>query len=130
MIPDPWRTLLVGAGTAAMWLVGGCLTSSLIVGCSENLSFQEKVQVFEEISTFARDNDMAGTVTLHIGGDGKVYQQVSFGLDTDITVQASLSFNAADPDPAKEEEPTAKEATEESADTVGDIGEPKKVEPD
>jgi hypothetical protein len=92
------RNLPALLATLALTGFGGCLTA-LNGGCSETPT-AEKIALFEQVSIFARENDMAGTVSLTVGGDGSVYAKQSFGLDANITVQASLLFNAADVDPA------------------------------
>jgi len=79
-----------------LWLI---LALVLIAGCAgSNATLEDKLQSAEAIVEFARANDMAGSVSVTVGGDVNVYQRLSFGLDTDVTVQANLQFNAADPD--------------------------------
>jgi hypothetical protein len=68
----------------------------LLVGCSDNnLSVDDKITLFQETSQFMKDHDMTGTVTLHVGGDGELYQKCSVGADIDVTLQASLTFNSS-----------------------------------
>ena len=60
------------------------------------MSHAEKLGLFQEVSVFAKENDMSGSVSMTVGGDVYVYAKQSFGLDTDITIQANLQFNSQD----------------------------------
>lgn len=81
-------------------IVALALVAFMGVGCAgKDATLEEKLQSAEAVIEFARANDMAGSVSVTIGGDISAYQKLSFGLDTDVTVQANMQFNAADPDP-------------------------------
>ena len=87
-----WKRYVMGALLSALSVT----EVACLVGCAKDASIEQKMAVFQQVSKFARDNDMAGSVSLTLGGDGAVYAKQSFGLDTDVTVQATLLFNSGD----------------------------------
>ena len=88
-----------------------------IIGCGKANTVEEQVMLFEQVTTFMRDNDMAGSVSMTSGGNPGVYAKQEFALDTGVIVQATVLFNAGDADvPRDETQPIGLN------DVAGDVG--------
>lgn len=76
---------------------GLCFMGS-IIGCSnagQPTSVNEKIQIWKEVTSFMKEHNLSGNVTLNMTGTGEVYLKESAGLDTGVSVHASAQFNSA-----------------------------------
>lgn len=96
--------LLRGGLALPLLMVAAALP--LCVGCNSEQTPEQLQQRLQAVADFARDNDMAASISVTITGDAAVYAQQRFGLDTGLRIVAHLQANAAD-----DETPTPTAAT-------------------
>lgn len=70
------------------------LSMILICGCGNDKTMQDKIAAWKEATIFMQENNLAGTASIHSGGDGNVYQKMAFGIDTGISFNATVQFNS------------------------------------
>ena len=75
----------------------GLISVFLLSGCGKDATLKEKIEGWKEVTTFMQENDMAGTATLSSTGDPYVYQKLGFGLNTGVSLHASVQFNSKSP---------------------------------
>jgi len=76
------------------------LVLALLVGCQSPgpQNMQEQMEYMKLLSEFARENDMALSISLNFTGRAGFYAEEAVGVNTGIQLQATIIANAGDSD--------------------------------
>jgi len=100
--------------TRGVWLaVGNAILALLLgvlgLGCSqmigEGATVEDQLKVYRGFAEIAKEYNLSGQISAHLGGSPEGYAKTSFGVDTTLSGQATLSFVADDPSVDGDAEP-------------------------
>jgi hypothetical protein len=97
---DSWANWWVGFWNAtSLWIRGIFGLGLLLVaftGCGGEMTAEQKIQAWKEVTVFMKDNRIAGQATLDYRGIGEVYAKQAFGMDVGLGFTANAQFNSTE----------------------------------